>query len=101
MFRPPTVSIPAPRRGVILLVVIALLTLFAVVGISFVMYAQQRADVARVLRESQQTIPGIAPNDTAQSLLQKFAANLIFGLPEVPGGKYDQSALRGHELARG
>lgn len=103
-----TIPAPAPRRGVILLVVIALLTLFAVVGITFVMYSQQRADAARATRESQQQILGQVPNDTPQTLIQQFAASFVFGQPDqvtppappqsAPGLK---SAMRGHELARG
>src|SRR5690242_16577249 len=83
MFRPRIVAEPVPRCGVILLVVIALLTLFAVVGISFVMYAQQRADAARVGRESQQQVAGQTPSATPQELLKEFAASFILGQPDI------------------
>src|SRR5207249_2685512 len=51
MFRP---SSPRPdRRGAILIVVLALLALFAVVGVSFVFYADSEANAARIHREGQ------------------------------------------------
>jgi CHASE1-domain containing sensor protein len=52
MFRPRRAS-PLPRPGVILLVVITLLTLFAVVGLAFVLYAQSEANAARLAREAE------------------------------------------------
>ena len=40
-----------PRQGVILLVVVIMLTLFLVVGLSFVLYAESEATASRIYRE--------------------------------------------------
>ena len=81
------------RRGAILIVVLALLALFAVIGISFVYYAGAEADTARIHREGasqadpDSVIAGIG-TDTANAAI----GELIFGTANV------QSGLRGHDL---
>ena len=47
------------RRGAVLIVVLAMLVLFAVLGLSFVLYAESRASAARsnVIAENRETEP--------------------------------------------
>ena len=53
------------RRAVILMVVLSLLTCFALVGITFVLYADAEAAAARVAREAGTTnAPTSTPNGT-------------------------------------
>ncbi len=47
-----TVQVRRQRRGVILLVVLALLTLFTIVGITFVYLSDSYATNARLIREA-------------------------------------------------
>ena len=54
MYRPRHIPAPNDRRGVILLVVITLLTLFAAVGLTFVLYADAEATSSRIYRERQE-----------------------------------------------
>lgn len=81
------------RRGVILLVVVSMLTLFAIVGLSFVMYAESEAQGSKLSREAQFR-PEVQPD-----LLVAFAlGQLIYDVDNNETGIY--SAMRGHSLAR-
>ncbi|MCI0462448.1 MAG: hypothetical protein L0Z62_36315, partial [Gemmataceae bacterium] len=93
MRRPHSVR-PGLRRGVILLVVISLLTLFALVGLSFVLYADAEAASARLAREAEvQSRPDLDP----RLLLAFFLGQLVCDVDDQ-GGVF--SALRGHSLVR-
>src|SRR5262249_32661850 len=84
-----------PRRGMILLVVLCLLTLFAILGLTFVLYAEASRESARLYREAEtQTWPDI----DAELLLSHFLGQLLFDAADDETGVY--SALRGHSLAR-
>jgi hypothetical protein len=83
------------RRAVILMVVLSLLTLFALVGVTFVLYADAEATAARVFREAE-TIR-VADVDPQQALAF-FLGQLIYDVPDTAAGV--GSGLRGHSLAR-
>src|SRR5262249_4029507 len=88
------------RRAVILMVVLALLTLFAIVGITFVFYAQKNHSASVNFREGLQIGPnGGGGPDIDPSVLFRWAiGQLIYDVGDDVGGV--QSALRGHSLAR-
>lgn len=91
---------PAARKGIILLVVLALLTLFAVAGLAFVFYAQSRADSARVYRESQLQSLSSGPDTPPEILFDDWLRQFIFDVPDNGTSNFWNSAMRGHSLAR-
>src|SRR2546430_6917866 len=93
MFRPRRLAL-SPRRGITLLVVLALLTLFAIVGLSLVLYADAAAPSARLQREAEN--PHAADMDP-DLLFSLFLGQLIYDVNDDAAGV--TSALRGHTLA--
>jgi len=88
----------AGHRGVILLVVIVMLTLFAILGIAFVYYAQAEADASSIFRDSASVQVGAKADAPSAQLLDEFLRQLIYDVPDDSTGV--NSALRGHSLAR-
>src|SRR5438552_18999083 len=83
------------RRGVILIVVLMLLTLFAIVGISFVLVADAAANNARINREGET----LQRAETDPEAAFAFAlGQILYDCPDDQNGVY--SGLRGTSLAR-
>jgi hypothetical protein len=76
------------------MVVLILLTLFAVVGLSFVLYADSAARSARLAREAE--VPS-RPDVDPELLCAYFLGQLLYDVDDQTG---ISSALRGHSLAR-
>src|SRR3954452_17516570 len=92
-----------PRRGLILMVVLALLTAFAIVGLTFVLYADSEAKAAQIAREAEQGL-NVHPYDLdPKAALSSFLGQLIYDVND-PANLTDpifvNSALRGQSLAR-
>ena len=82
------------RRGMILMVVLILLTLFAIVGLSFALYASSEAEASRLYRDAQVApVPDLDP----EALLTYFLGQLLYDVDDSTGV---YSAMRGHSLAR-
>ena len=81
---------PPARRGAILLVVLGMLALFAVVGLSFVLYAESEATGARNNRAARNELADPDPAVVANG----FLAQLIFDTGDPA------SAVHGHSFAR-
>jgi len=103
MFRPRNPQAFAKRRAVILMIVLVLLTLFAVVGLAFVLYASAEADASRLARETTAPYVSTQPNEKYDSVSDYGIAQLIFGVADPVNGGFPDgacSAVRGHDFAR-
>lgn len=88
---PQHTSAGASRQGIVLLLVLAMLTLFASLALSFVFYAEAEANAAQVTRDS---LTLFLPDADPEELLAYFLGQVIYDTDNP------YSALRGHSLAR-
>ena len=95
MFRTRTARRP-DRRGAVLMVVLAMLTLFAIVGLSFVLLAESAATSARI-NASSLTGKG-DPSPDPQREFNRALSAIIYGTSDADPYAV-QSPLRGHSLA--
>ncbi len=94
-FHPYPIPENEPRRGIILLVVITMLTLFSVVAVGFVFYSQSESQASRLFKETEQPFrPDLEP----ELAMSYFMGQLLYGVENDEVGV--QSVLRGHSLAR-
>jgi flagellar basal body-associated protein FliL len=81
-----------PREAMILIVVLCLLTLFAIIGISFVLYAESVALSSR-LSVGAENVTLTPANSAAQQALNLFLGQFMYGTSDTA------SVLRGYDLA--
>ena len=84
------------RQAMVLLIVIVMLTLFAVVGLAFVFYAEAESTAAMGSRDAAQYR---APEVDPESAMAIFLGKFLYGDRDDVQGVY--SALRGYDLMRG
>src|SRR5437660_9627499 len=86
-----------PRRGVILLIVLTMLALFAIIGISFALYASGEAEASRIAREAEtKTQPDIDP----ELALSYFLGQFLYDVKADDTQAGLNPALRGTSLPR-
>jgi len=88
---------PRRREGIILVVVVSLLALFAAIGLGYVVYSESAATASRLSKEAQVVVDGRAEVEP-ELILNEALGALIYDKPDDVSGVY--SALRGHSLAR-
>lgn len=87
------------RRGVILLVVLAMITLLTILGITFVLYSDASEATARINMEGEKTSFQLNPADwSAGELMQMAFGQLVYDVEDDEAGQ--RSGLRGHSLSR-
>src|SRR5438105_297874 len=93
-----SISNPDARRGVILMVVLALMTLFAVLGLSFVLYANAQAKSSDILLAAEEGTGASAVPDINTDTLANTVLTAMLCPQDDQGGIY--SAYRGYDFAR-
>ncbi len=84
------------RQGMILLVVLAMLTLLAIIGITFVMYASSLEQCSEAAIDEQKI--DARPRFDPETALSVFLGQFVYDAEDDAAGFY--SVLRGHSLAR-
>lgn len=85
------------RGGMILIVVLALLTLFAIVGISFVLVSDSMALSASI---AQQAEGDFKPDSNPEGTFALFMGQLVYDVEDTGPQANVYSGLRGHSFAR-
>ncbi len=92
------------RSGVILLVVLSMLTLFAVVGLAFVLYAENEANASRIWREARQNRNSTTLPFLTDTMINQILGSIIYDVDDSPSSNQNpatiQNKIYGHGLAR-